>query len=69
MNNIIVTGITNYVANKRKLKDTPVMFSSEGMFYYHEGKLIEAKEFEEMFKPVLIPINYKGENPDGTKVK
>lgn len=69
MNNLIVTGISNYVANKKKLKETPVIFSNEGVFYFDEGKLIEAKEFERMYAPVLIPINYKGENPDGTKVK
>ena len=67
--NLKVTGISTYIKNRQLRKDTPVIFSRSGTYYFFEDKMIEEKVFLKMFPLNLIPVNYKGENPDRTKVK
>lgn len=66
---IKVKGIADYVRNRNILIDTPCVISSSGLFYFFEGKAIPESDFKDMFPLILAPINYKGENPDHTKIK
>lgn len=64
-----VTGIAEYVRNKAKRKQTLFTITPAGSFYFHEGERVKESEFNAQFPLDLKPINFKGENPDGTKVE
>lgn len=64
-----VKGIANYIENKQARKTTLFSIQPNGSFYFHEGKRIEVKEFNNLHPVTLESAMYKGDNPDGTKIK
>jgi len=66
---IKVSNIQEYVRNKRIRQSTHSLIREDGVYYHFKGAMIPENVFYEMFPLVLIPVNYKGENCDGTKIK
>lgn len=64
-----VTGIAEYVRNKAKRKETLFTITPTGSFYFHEGERIKESEFNSQFPLELKPANFKGGNPDGTRIE
>ena len=70
MTQIKVKGIGKYIANKEIRRMTLFRINSEGKsFYIYKGESITKDSFYKMFPVSLQKVNYKGENPDKTKVK
>ena len=63
-----VINIKEYLKNKAIVENTPYIFSKGVGNYLTKSGLVPEKEFEERYSVNLIPFNYKGENPDKTKV-
>ena len=64
-----VKGIADYIKDKQARKTTLFSIQPNGCFYFHEGERIGVDEFNELYPAVLESAMYKGDNPDGTKIK
>ena len=68
-NSIKVTGIEKYVINKNLRKYTRYRITPESAGeYFHNGSWISEEAFNKLFPCVLVPVNYKGANCDGTAI-
>lgn len=67
-NSIIVTGIAQYVANKAMRNDTKHRIKDGNWQWLYKSEWIDEEVFYALFPLTLQKKNYKGENPDKTKV-
>lgn len=63
-----VNNASEYLKNKIIVEPNPYIFSKESRDYIPGNGLVPEKDFINRFPLELIRANYKGENPDHTKV-
>ena len=63
-----VINIAEYLRNKNILENTPYVFSKDVGHYLTDKGLVPEQEFISRYPLRLVPVNYKGVNPDHTKV-
>ena len=69
MTQLKVKGITKYLEDKEMRLRTLFKITQEGKgFYVYNDKLVTPDTFYKMFPMELSSINYKGSNPDKTKI-
>jgi hypothetical protein len=64
----IVKGVPTYLINKEKRRNTPYFFTTNGAYFLDDGQRLDKAEFYAKYPIILGKRNYKGENPDKTKV-